>query len=340
MIRWLARLTESYLLGLFGWALMRASFGDRWWWLFVLNTFAIYLFAPLPAAVGVATLARSRWLWLKVGAALALAGACFGALWLPRLPRHDAAVSGLSVMTFNMLGFNQRSEATIAAVRAANADIVALQELNISTAEALATQLGDLYPYQILNPRLGVTGMGVISRYPLQAIATDLPGDWIGNPQAILVNFSGTPVVLLNIHTRSTDISSADREGTIREREHQAETIAAFAATRGEPLIVLGDFNTSDQSVAYTTVTQGLRDAWREVGAGLGHTFPGAASPGSSRHSIAGVAVPMWLIRIDYVFHSTHWQTLEAGIGPWDGVSDHRPVLVRLALRRSGAFIT
>jgi endonuclease/exonuclease/phosphatase (EEP) superfamily protein YafD len=40
----------------------------------------------------------------------------------------------------------------------------------------------------------------------------------------------------------------------------------------------------------------------------------------------------MWLLRIDYIFHSRDWRTHWARIGPWDGVSDHRPVLARLVL--------
>ncbi|MBA3533901.1 MAG: endonuclease/exonuclease/phosphatase, partial [Ardenticatenales bacterium] len=74
-------------------------------------------------------------------------------------------------------------------------------------------------------------------------------------------------------------------------------------------------------------------DGWQEGGWGLGHTFPGADSPGSSRPKVAGLSVPKWLVRIDYIFHSSHWQTLSAEIGPWDQVSDHRPVMATLRLK-------
>jgi hypothetical protein len=40
----------------------------------------------------------------------------------------------------------------------------------------------------------------------------------------------------------------------------------------------------------------------------------------------------MWVLRIDYIFHSRHWQARSARIGPWDGVSDHRPVIATLVL--------
>ena len=39
-----------YCAGLLLWALLHALLGDRFWWTFLLNTFALYLFVPLPAA--------------------------------------------------------------------------------------------------------------------------------------------------------------------------------------------------------------------------------------------------------------------------------------------------
>jgi endonuclease/exonuclease/phosphatase (EEP) superfamily protein YafD len=122
-------------------------------------------------------------------------------------------------------------------------------------------------------------------------------------------------------------------EWTVRERERQARSIADYAAAQSEPLIVLGDFNAGDLSTAYKILLQGgLRDAWREAGWGTGHTFPGVDAPGSSRRIIAGIPAPMWMVRIDYVFLSTHWQVVSSSIGPWDGFSDHRPVVARLVL--------
>jgi endonuclease/exonuclease/phosphatase (EEP) superfamily protein YafD len=38
-------------------------------------------------------------------------------------------------------------------------------------------------------------------------------------------------------------------------------------------------------------------------------------------------------VRLDYVFHNAHVRPLEARVWPDAGGSDHRPVLVRLALQ-------
>lgn len=332
-MRWFNVMVQLYCAGLFGWAGLHLFFGDRWGWLFLINSFAVYLFLPLLLLLPVALVARQRRLWPSLGLALALGLFFYGNVLLPRLPRLNAAGSTLTVMTFNVLGHNPHVDGLIAALRASEADLIALQELNPEQAAAIARDLRADYPYQILDAQPGVIGMGVISRYPLRSLDVELPGVWIGRPQALEVMFGATPVTLLNIHAIPPRFPLARLEWTIRERERQAETIVAFAAAHPGPLLVLGDLNATERSVAYATVTRHLADAWQAADVGLGHTFPGVYGEGSSRPAVAGIPVPQWLVRIDYIFHSAEWETLSARIGPWDGGSDHRPVLAVLALR-------
>ncbi|WP_437578928.1 hypothetical protein [Sorangium sp. So ce887] len=47
---------------------------------------------------------------------------------------------------------------------------------------------------------------------------------------------------------------------------------------------------------------------------------------------ILGVPVPRWLVRIDHVFHSADRVTIDARTGPESDASDHRTVVVTLAL--------
>lgn len=339
---WLAALSTGwiylYVFGLFGWFAAQRRFGDRWWWLFLLNTIAAYLFLPLPLALlGALALGRGD-TWLLSGAALALGAHLYGELFVPRPRQAHAGGRALTVMTFNLLGFHADTAATIAALRRSQADVIALQELNGQVAEAIERDLGDRYPYQVLQPQQGASGMGTISRYPLRRTGETLPGRWIGPPQILELDFGGTPVTLINVHTISIVLDSeglqADIERSAREREREAGQIAGFAAENRGPLIVLGDFNTGELSAAYRALTARLRDSWRERGSGLGHTFPGGDTPENGRPSVAGIAVPMWLARIDYVFHSDDWSTAAARIGEWDGRSDHRPVVVELTLAR------
>jgi endonuclease/exonuclease/phosphatase family metal-dependent hydrolase len=45
-----------------------------------------------------------------------------------------------------------------------------------------------------------------------------------------------------------------------------------------------------------------------------------------------GVPVPPWFVRIDYLFTAGEIVCLDASVGPWDGVSDHRAVVATLVV--------
>ncbi|NJP05526.1 MAG: hypothetical protein HC837_07855 [Chloroflexaceae bacterium] len=342
VLPWLTALVHLYLIGLLTWAMLHTLFGDRWWWLFLLNALAVYLFVPLPVTLAVAWWNRQRITWSGVLAGMVLGLYLYSDILFPPLPPvHAAQGVSISVMSFNMLRYNTHSESLITALRDSDADVIALQELNEPITQAIEQHLAADYPYRLLVPEGSNNGMGVISRYPLRPVDATLPGDWMGQPQVVELDLDGLPVTLLNVHVRSTSIGEGGNiifdpsfmESTIREREQQARTIAAFAAAQSQPLLVMGDFNTGDLSDAYRTLTGVLHDSWRVAGWGLGHTFPGASSSGSSRPKIGGISLPMWLVRIDYIFYSDDWQAQEASIGPWDGVSDHRPVMATLLLQ-------
>jgi endonuclease/exonuclease/phosphatase (EEP) superfamily protein YafD len=329
-----------YVVGLAGWATLFFLFGDRWWWMYFLNSFAQYFFVPLPVLVLIALVVRKRIVWAGVAFVLVLGLAFYGDFLVPPLPRGQIDGSTLTVMTYNRLGFNRSTAGVADMVRAAGADVILFQELNPEVAAVLQRDLIAAYPYQELDPRDGVVGLGTISRFPLQPIDAHLEGSWVGSPQLLRLDFAGTPVTVLNFHTIPPAITSPFTPGAqdwmngiIRERERQSRVIGDLAKAHPGPFLAAGDLNAGDLSDAYAIITRSLKDAWREGGWGFGHTFPGAAMHGSSRPFIAGFYVPTWLVRIDYVFHSDHWQTVSARIGPWDGQSDHRPVLATLSLR-------
>lgn len=331
-LRYAILLSHLYCLGVITWAGLYTIFHDRWWWLFVLNTFALYFFVPLPLLLVVALLVRRRTLWLGAGVVLGLGLSLFGGLLLPTVAANTSDGPTVTVMTYNMLGYNEHPTDAIAALRESNADIVALQELNPVQATAIEEELSDEYPYRILYPQRRVSGMGVISRYPLAPVDVSLPGQWVGPPQIVRVSLDAGDVTVINFHAIPPTGSKLLSTEVIREREQQMRTLTEAAAAQNTPVIALGDLNATDRSAAYTIATRTFADSWRDAGWGFGHTFPGAASVGSSRPSIFGIPVPKWLIRIDYVFHSAGWRTLNARIGPWDGISDHRPVIAELQL--------
>jgi len=207
---------------------------------------------------------------------------------------------------------------------------VLLQEVNPTMAAVLQSELLDEYPHQILEPAVGFRGMGVISKYPIQPTGEELPLDWIGTPQVLEMDWMGWRVTLINFHMQS---SIPQTFGWISEdnrvREAQAQALVDFARDAG-PLILGGDANATPLNASYHILNRQLSDAWLEAGFGFGHTFPGSAIQGSSRPRLAGHPVPQWLMRIDYIFHSSHWVAVEARTAPFDGVSDHRGMVAEL----------
>src|SRR5688500_17012411 len=109
MPRWILSrlivLERVYFACLLAWAVMHVLFGDRTFLLFVLASFAIYLFLPVLLVPLLATLTRQRASWVAGGLTLAVAGYLWGGLFLPRAASAPQDAPTLTVMTYNALGY-------------------------------------------------------------------------------------------------------------------------------------------------------------------------------------------------------------------------------------------
>jgi len=316
------------------WLILRLLFPDsRWSWLALASTFALYLFVPLLLILPLAWLARSRWAWRAAAFPLFVFLWMFGGLFLPNPPAGQGDGPTLTVMTFNVWGFNNRAASVASVIRRVDPDVVLLQETRGWMASDLREELGEEYPYVVL-PYTSPSGMlSIFSRYPI------LSSEWVSSPsiwrwaQHAVLDIDGRQVHVVNLHLSSSSSIWRLRDLTWRlrstyiQREKEARTYQAFLSRLDGPVIVAGDFNTTDQTTAYHILTKGLRDAFRTAGWGLGHTYP--AQPWRFRRFL----VPARLVRIDYITYSPHWSAVRAYIGPWDGVSDHLPVVAELRLR-------
>lgn len=316
-----------YFLFIAVWLAARTVYEDRWWWLFLLNAGTPYLLLPLPFIFLFAMIVR-RPLAIAFSVLLLIPGApLLAAPWMPSItPGYGPQASQFRVMTFNLNGGHDRPDRVIAAIREAQPDIVALQELNPAIAAALERDLKGEYPYQTLDPQWGVTGMGVISRFPLRRSAAQLPGDhWVGAPQVVEIDTPVRTITLLNVHAIPPVGPRDWMTWAIGERERQAEAIAAFARNHRKPLVIAGDMNVTPFHRAYRILKSELIDVWRKHGSGAGFTWPGG------ERTLLGIPLPSWLVRIDYIFISGDLTCVGATVGPWDGVSDHRAVAATLA---------
>jgi endonuclease/exonuclease/phosphatase (EEP) superfamily protein YafD len=323
----------AYLCLLFGWLVLYVITGDRFFVIALLNFAALYLFIPLVLVLLVAIACKNRWLGLAflVGAlALVL---LWGDHFIPKVDVKPGNQARLKLMTYNVLAWHDHFEPLLETIRFEDADVVLVQELNTGLAEILENELVEVYPYQVLVPQDNPEGIGVISKFPLYPSDIARQQLWAGGPQILDLEWEQKRILLVNFHLTPTDgVFPIDEEvRRIRAREQEAQILSELAGQSGAA-IVGGDANMSFLSDAYRIMTQNLVDAYRSMGVGLGHTFPGSTLPESDRPRLGNLFIPAWLVRIDYIFHSGDWTAVSAHTAKIDGVSDHRGVVVELVL--------
>jgi len=319
--------------------LLRLLFQDRWWWLSLLNSLVFYAFLPLPALILIAVVTRHPEVWLGFWVMLGVFLWQFGSLFWPAPPERTARGPRLTVMTYNALDENQATRAVLDLLRACPADVIGLQEINPEVEAGIRLELCRQYPYQVFAPqhnRFSASRNAILSRLPLDLLPVSLPGEWSGQPLLCRVDFE-TGVLMINAHgfpTRIGTVQAAEVDRAGRVRADQAYALADFAARSSLPLILTADLNSTDQNQAYRILARQLQDAWRRAGWGLGHTFGLREKTFGGRVLSAARWFPRWLLRIDYIFYSRHWDAVTARLGANDGGSDHRPVIAVLELRQ------
>lgn len=218
-------------------------------------------------------------------------------------------------------------------IRAMNADVVALQEVDVhwharSHFEDQATALGKALDVEVRFAPIyrlpGASGqptrefgVALLSRLPIASWSNDsltrlstqqanpVPARMPGLLRAV-VNFRGTRVNVLTTHL--------DYRSDPAIRRAQVDEIVAVLGRISGPTILAGDLNATPEALELQPLFRRLMDAWR-TGAGPGYTYPSAAPTK----------------RIDYVLYSDPFVLVEARV-PESAIADHRPVIVSLRL--------
>jgi endonuclease/exonuclease/phosphatase (EEP) superfamily protein YafD len=332
-------LITFYVVGLAAYLILRLLLGDRLWWLALLNNFTIYYFVPLLVCLPLATLMRRWWTLARLIPFLLIALLWYAPYYLPKA---QAALDtpSFKVVTFNVLPSNRQLSNLEAWLREIEADLVLLQEIpdEFSDADNFA-ELRDLYPYQVAQqpdfsvPGTSVQGVMVLSRYPFLTTGNfDLGSDSQGHfQQRVTLEIGGRAIALYNIHMlmpiRETPRLRLPRgfgklEFALKyddsTRNAHITRLLEILQEETLPYIVAGDFNLSDQSATYNTLSAVMGDSFREAGVGFGASWPAGES-----EELPDVFPP--LLRVDYLWHSREFRALEAAVGPKLG-SDHLPL--------------
>jgi vancomycin resistance protein VanJ len=295
------------------------------------QVFAPHLYLPGLLLLPLLALRGGRWSLVLLVAALGVGLLRFGPAMLPTQLGEPADGEQLSVMTWN-LGLGERPRAMlIEQLLATDADLVALQELQPRHVAAIEAQplILDTFPHRVMQPDQLNLGMALLSRYPI------LLQDSGRSPPFIRVQLElddGRTVTVVNGHALPPDIAVATALRLpvgydVGRRDSSLRAIrqaASDAAGRGEPLILLGDFNVTDREPAYTELAGGLIDV--HVAAGWG--------PGSTWRPIRFSFLPFALLRIDYVFLAGPVRPISTAVDCVPDGGDHCIVTATLEIDR------
>ena len=146
IINWLFWLSWGLFgLGVVIWYVLRWWPGDRFGPVRMFNYFMPWLLTGLLPGLGLAGLARRKWVALALAVPTFLIGLTFAPLFLPSPAGVLAANTSFKVMSYNVWFRNRNTTEVARLIRQEQPDIVFLQELSPKMAQALKEQLADLY---------------------------------------------------------------------------------------------------------------------------------------------------------------------------------------------------
>ena len=284
---------------------------------FLVRTAQFYLGAACLLALLIAVAMR-RWRLAALSAAVAAAGLLPALLHLVPIRQPPADGPAVRVMAMNLLAGTRDTAPAVAAVRAANPDVLLVEELTPLHVAALEKAFSDDYPHRLLYPNRATNGLGIYSRRPVRLI--EPPVQINSNGWRVLtaaLDVGGKEVVLYQVHFASPRLL----EKIVANRRQTADLLdrlAAEAAGKNRPVIVAGDFNFSPTSPNAAALRRaGLRASHDLAGHGPAGTWPAAAG--------------QWLaFRIDEVYVSRQLAIPDAGVGGRTR-SDHLPVWADVA---------
>ncbi|WP_244237069.1 endonuclease/exonuclease/phosphatase family protein [Corallococcus llansteffanensis] len=220
-------------------------------------------------------------------------------------------------MTFNLAFAENVSEAITALTRPplAEADVIAMQEMDATSVDRIARELGLAYVYYPASVQVDGDDFGnaLLSRWPITADRKiNLPHDDPYHQQhriavVATLDIRGTPVQVVSVHNATPIVG-------LSGRLDQAETIID-AVDGTEPLqVIAGDFNTSDPGSLKQTVKLFSERGYQWASEGVGDTVDSV---------IGGLPLDSVFVR--------GLSAVDRGVDRRPAGSDHHPVWVRFA---------
>lgn len=269
-----------------------------------------YLIASLILAAMFMALRRGGWSLLMI-AVVAVNGWAVAPWYLGNGPQSEGATPSVTIMLANVRGHRNEPDRLIELIRSEQPDIVFLLEINDQWLHSMR-QLQGIYQHSYAVSRADNFGIAVLARDPFSSVDRH-DGPPAGLPSLIVrTAIAGQPLTLVSTHA----MPPIGRRG-FESRNRQLADIAEVVAALDDPLVLIGDLNTSMWAHHYKALVKatGLYDA--RDGFGVIPSWP--------------TRLPFAMIPIDHCLVSRDLVVLDIAAGPHIG-SDHLPLLVSLAL--------
>ena len=293
------------------------------------------LMAPGATVLGIAAVRSRR----PSAAALAVLCAALFVAWASRSPSPPSTADGrLRIMSLNV-GHSYGREGAIADyVASVDPDIVLFQEAGPHDPAVGRVLSLDGYGIHVDTTAVGagrISRQVLVSRVPVRSYESGPLGSLdmhSGVYARAVVDVDGSDVAVYNVHLRPFNPEArwswkrivspavwAETPANLRayfaEQAAEVEALAAMIESDPLPVVVGGDFNATPDQWTRTRLSHTLRET-------TGRWRPGATRPSS-----------LPLANIDGILVGPEWAVAEAGVGR-GGLSDHRPVIAAVSLRR------
>lgn len=257
-----------YLVGMVFYLTLRLLFGDGFWWLALLNSFAIYTFIPAFFFFFLALFTRDWRQIIRLGLICLLGIVWFGPFFQAKqmLPSTINRTT-LNVVTLTLDANQPDQDAMIEWVIANQPDLVLFQNRPAIFDEGVP-RLQNLLPEQYIHDHSRLT----LSRYPVLD----------ANQDRVIINVYENQIAVYNVHFPSPfdhepriNVPILDVLTRYDESGQRTQIDQLIAKLNQEtiPVIVGGGFNISQHSLLYSHLTVRLRDSFRETNHGLGMTW-------------------------------------------------------------------
>lgn len=234
-----------------------------------------------------------------------------------------SAPRALRVMTFNIQSARHGLDTVAEVIREADADIVALNEVDKSTTRSggldqtaeLARRAGYPHYVHVRAATLfgGDYGLAVLSKHPIvEAKGFTLPTTRLIETRAVaraVIDLEGQQLSVYVTH-----LSNEPKRAHLRAR--QAQFIARLMASDARPKVLAGDLNDTVDSPALLLLSRNLTETFGEAGVGAPETYP--------------LPFPFPNLRLDYVLASKELRPTRAMVVR-KLASDHYPLVVDFA---------